>query len=114
MPVRRQKPDELYTIIENFCLGQRRLEIFGNQPRRGWVTVDGSFAYTNFLPHLYAHLFRDGHLLASTNEIEFLRPRSPSSSVRGSMRSPTGTRMRMPPPAQTFGLGPFYDPTRPW
>ena len=37
-----RKPPEMYTLIENFCLGTRRLEIFGKAPeslRRGWVTV---------------------------------------------------------------------------
>ncbi|CDO70412.1 hypothetical protein BN946_scf184999.g53 [Trametes cinnabarina] len=35
------KPPEMYTLIENFCLGLRRLEIFGRArtARRGWVTV---------------------------------------------------------------------------
>lgn len=39
-----RKPPEMYTLIENFCLGTRRLEIFGRVPsslRRGWVTVVG-------------------------------------------------------------------------
>lgn len=37
------KPPEMYTLIENFCLGVRRLEIFGRarSVRRGWVTVLG-------------------------------------------------------------------------
>ncbi|KAG5645616.1 hypothetical protein DXG03_005607 [Asterophora parasitica] len=36
-----RKPPEMYTVIENFCLGLRRLEIFGRPSslRRGWVTV---------------------------------------------------------------------------
>ncbi|KIM23587.1 hypothetical protein M408DRAFT_77403 [Serendipita vermifera MAFF 305830] len=36
-----RKPPELYALIENFCLGTRRLEIFGRASslRRGWVTV---------------------------------------------------------------------------
>ncbi|KAF8875719.1 MT-A70-domain-containing protein, partial [Gymnopilus junonius] len=36
-----RKPPEMYTLIENFCLGLRRLEIFGrlSSLRRGWVTV---------------------------------------------------------------------------
>jgi hypothetical protein len=36
-----RKPPEMYTLIENFCLGMRRLEIFGKLTslRRGWVTV---------------------------------------------------------------------------
>ena len=39
-----RKPPEMYTLIENFCLGTRRLEIFGRASsslRRGWVTVLG-------------------------------------------------------------------------
>jgi len=36
-----RKPPELYSLIENFCLGMRRLEVFGRSSslRRGWVTV---------------------------------------------------------------------------
>jgi len=36
-----RKPPEMYTLIENFCLGFRRLEIFGRPSslRRGWITV---------------------------------------------------------------------------
>ncbi|OJA20943.1 hypothetical protein AZE42_03495 [Rhizopogon vesiculosus] len=37
-----RKPPEMYTLIENFCLGTRRLELFGrvcSSLRRGWVTV---------------------------------------------------------------------------
>ncbi|KAF8762041.1 Oxysterol-binding protein [Rhizoctonia solani] len=36
-----RKPPEMYSLIENFCLGTRRLEIFGKLTslRRGWVTV---------------------------------------------------------------------------
>lgn len=35
------KPPELYQIIENFCLGTRRLELFGRNRnlRRGWLTI---------------------------------------------------------------------------
>ncbi|TCD60840.1 hypothetical protein EIP91_009418 [Steccherinum ochraceum] len=35
------KPEESYTLIENFCLGLRRLELFGRARtlRRGWVSV---------------------------------------------------------------------------
>ena len=36
-----RKPPEMYQLIENFCLGTRRLELFGryHSLRRGWVTV---------------------------------------------------------------------------
>jgi N6-adenosine-specific RNA methylase IME4 len=35
------KPPELFTLIENFCLGTRRVELFGTRKslRRGWLTV---------------------------------------------------------------------------
>ena len=35
------KPPEMYTLLENFCLGLRRLEVFGRARtvRRGWVTA---------------------------------------------------------------------------
>jgi mRNA (2'-O-methyladenosine-N6-)-methyltransferase len=38
----------MYSLIENFCLGTRRLEIFGKQTslRRGWVTVLSANAAT--------------------------------------------------------------------
>lgn len=29
----------MYSIIENLCLGTRRLDLFGTRPRRGWVTA---------------------------------------------------------------------------
>lgn len=37
----RAKPPELYSLIENFCLGTRRVELFGNNRniRRGWLTI---------------------------------------------------------------------------
>jgi len=36
-----RKPPEMHSLIENFCLGSRRLEIFGRASslRRGWVTL---------------------------------------------------------------------------
>lgn len=38
---RSRKPPEMYTLIENFCLGGRRLEAFGrpHSLRPGWVTL---------------------------------------------------------------------------
>lgn len=35
------KPPEMYTLIENFCLGLRRLELFGRARtlRKGWVSA---------------------------------------------------------------------------
>ena len=35
------KPPEMYTLVESFCLGLRRLELFarGKTLRRGWISV---------------------------------------------------------------------------
>lgn len=40
------KPPELQTLIENFCLGTRRLHLYGSPHslRRGWLTVGSDFA----------------------------------------------------------------------
>lgn len=36
-----KKPEELYDVIERFCLGRRRLELFGeiHNIREGWLTI---------------------------------------------------------------------------
>ena len=40
-----EKPEEIYIIVERlkvyfrFCLGRRRLNLFGKHPRNGWVTI---------------------------------------------------------------------------
>uniref|UniRef100_V5E6M5 Uncharacterized protein n=1 Tax=Kalmanozyma brasiliensis (strain GHG001) TaxID=1365824 RepID=V5E6M5_KALBG len=41
LPDMISKPPELYQTIENFCLGTRRLELFGRNRnlRRGWLTI---------------------------------------------------------------------------
>ncbi len=31
-----RKPEELYDIIERFCLGRRRIELFGEVSGEGW------------------------------------------------------------------------------
>ncbi|AAW45497.1 transcription regulator, putative [Cryptococcus deneoformans JEC21] len=86
-------PPYLYTLIENFCLGTRRLEIFGrpNLARRGWVTAglepfssSSSTADQNnvqlFDPQSYPSLVpeSDGKpILPFSPEIDQLRPKSP-------------------------------------
>ncbi|WIA36475.1 hypothetical protein OEZ86_007775 [Tetradesmus obliquus] len=91
-----EKPEELYDIIERFCAGRRRLELFGEDRniRQGWVTVGRAITQSTFRPQAYLHHFRnedgvpyDEHrgrpppgvpvLVPSTAEIEELRPRSP-------------------------------------
>lgn len=78
----KDKPTEIFHIIEHFCLGKRRLHLFGRDStlRPGWLTVGSELSASNFDPRLYASNFtRDpnGLLLGSTEEIERLRPKSP-------------------------------------
>ncbi|RIB28629.1 MT-A70-domain-containing protein [Gigaspora rosea] len=75
------KPEELYHIIEHFCLGRRRLELFGEDHniRPGWLTIGTGLSSSNFDATTYASYFNEpsGYLLGSTAEIENLRPKSP-------------------------------------
>ncbi|KAF7320890.1 hypothetical protein HMN09_00175600 [Mycena chlorophos] len=106
-----RKPPEMYTLIENFCLGTRRLELFGRAPsslRRGWVTAlspgqetrvprEGT-VYTDegAVAGPWNHASWDADIKTLANggkfvvpmsaEIETLRPKSP---VRGG--GPPGT-----------------------
>lgn len=95
-----RKPEELYQVIERFCLGRRRLELFGEDHniREGWVTVGKSLTASNFNAQVYASNFRgpDGNvfvenpgsrlmigapnLLPYDKEIDALRPKSPEKS----------------------------------
>ncbi|KAL8273535.1 hypothetical protein Esti_002601 [Eimeria stiedai] len=91
-----EKPAEIYDIIERFCLGRRRLELFGLQRnvRDGWLTIGKAVKETNFNPQLYlswfegeaafpeAQDFVGGRLLGSTEEIESLRPKSPPREIK--------------------------------
>eukprot|EP00878_Enallax_costatus_P021350 GHUV01022599.1.p1 GENE.GHUV01022599.1~~GHUV01022599.1.p1 ORF type:complete len:485 (+),score=113.06 GHUV01022599.1:720-2174(+) len=95
-----EKPKELYEIIERFCNGRRRLELFGEDHNlwEGWVTVGKSISQTTFKKQAYLNHFRTGDgviydehrggkpppgsvvLVPSSDEIEQLRPRSPPPS----------------------------------
>jgi len=103
-----RKPPETYTLIENFCLGTRRLEIFGrarSSLRRGWVTVlaegehelvpdllrdrvtsvpDGARAWERDdweeMAKRLAAIGGGRCIVPNTQEIETLRPKSPVRS----------------------------------
>jgi hypothetical protein len=70
-----RKPEELYLMIEHFCLGRRRLELFGSDHniRRGWLTLGLGISTSNYAAALYQSYFEqmwpDGvpsYLLGST------------------------------------------------
>lgn len=77
------KPKELYDIIERFCLGRKRIELFGNQQnlRPGWLTLGKDLpSDSNFKHQAYNALFAEphAHYVSTTGEIELLRPKSPT------------------------------------
>eukprot|EP00927_Polykrikos_kofoidii_P023968 TRINITY_DN21890_c0_g1_i1.p1 TRINITY_DN21890_c0_g1~~TRINITY_DN21890_c0_g1_i1.p1 ORF type:complete len:533 (+),score=91.20 TRINITY_DN21890_c0_g1_i1:39-1637(+) len=95
------KPVELYETIEHFCLGRRRLELFGldRNMRDGWLTLGRRLTTTNWNKARYLSWFEgDGHwpevqdhlggkLVGTVPEIETLRPKSPVRSGRQGRRS---------------------------
>ncbi len=86
-----EKPHELYKIIERFCLGRKRLELFGEDHniRSGWLTIGNKLSSSNFDLDKYNSWFvgdgmypelqtyEGGRYVGCTQEIENLRPRSP-------------------------------------
>jgi hypothetical protein len=90
------KPTELYAIMEHFCNGRRRLELFGEDTniRRGWLTLGQSLSSSNHDPAEWARNFEgtvesynfddevpqilSNHLNGTTPQIESLRPKSPT------------------------------------
>ncbi|KAG6868658.1 hypothetical protein C0993_012463 [Termitomyces sp. T159_Od127] len=115
-----RKPPEMYTLVENFCLGLRRLEIFGRPSslRRGWVTVmaDGQYERLPTGGDARGTIHVDGEdgglaskwdresweeaikersggsktVVPMTSEIEALRPKSPFRPGQTSNSNPSG------------------------
>lgn len=76
------KPQEIFHIIEHFCLGRRRLYLFGrdNTVRPGWITVGPDLGGSNFDKEQYKSLFditTNTNLTGSSERIELLRPKTP-------------------------------------
>lgn len=76
------KPEELFRIVEHFCLGRRRLHVFGNDHtiRPGWLTVGPDLTSSNYSTEQYHSFFSDSpdsYLVGNTELIEQLRPKSP-------------------------------------
>jgi len=110
------KPIELYETIEHFCLGRRRLELFGRDRnlRDGWLTLGNGLTTDNWDKETYlkwfegdiqwpeAKDFKGGKLLGSVAEIETLRPKSPVRPGRKRSRS-LSPRRRMAGPSTGAG-----------
>jgi mRNA (2'-O-methyladenosine-N6-)-methyltransferase len=76
-----KKPNEIFNIIEHFCLGKRRLYLFGREDsiRPGWLTVGPALSDTYFDRELFRSSFETGSgiLTGTSDRIEILRPRTP-------------------------------------
>ncbi|XP_035206819.1 N6-adenosine-methyltransferase non-catalytic subunit-like [Stegodyphus dumicola] len=82
------KPEEIFHIIEHFCLGRRRLHIFGRDVtvRPGWLTIGPALTNSNFNGETYNSYFNKGpndYLTGCTDRIEALRPKSPPPKSKG-------------------------------
>ena len=87
-----EKPVELYRVIERFCMGRKRIELFGEDrnKRSGWLTLGKSLSNSNFNLEKYNNYFKGdlcypevegyegGRYVGCSLEIEGLRPRSPT------------------------------------
>ncbi|KAJ3615311.1 hypothetical protein NHX12_018879 [Muraenolepis orangiensis] len=77
---------EIFHIIEHFCLGLRRLHLFGRDStiRPGWLTVGPTLTNSNFNAEAYAAHFAlpNTHLSGCTEDIERLRPKSPQAKLK--------------------------------
>ncbi|KAK2197364.1 bifunctional DNA methylase [Babesia duncani] len=86
------KPAEIFDIIDRFCLGRRKLEIFGNDDsiRDGWITLSPALSDTKYNAEEYKtwtdgnvcwpeiQNYKGGRLMGTSEEIELLRPKSPT------------------------------------
>eukprot|EP00301_Raphidiophrys_heterophryoidea_P026789 c9327_g1_i1.p1 GENE.c9327_g1_i1~~c9327_g1_i1.p1 ORF type:complete len:323 (-),score=86.40 c9327_g1_i1:189-1157(-) len=87
------KPRELYDVIQHFCLGRRRLELFGEDHniRPGWVTLGMSLTSSDFDVERYKAMFPEGQeYLPIAPEIEDLRPKSPPRKQTNPMQMQFG------------------------
>jgi N6-adenosine-specific RNA methylase IME4 len=101
---RLEKPSEIYDIIERFCLGRRRLQLFTNDkdkpPRPGWFVVSKNAIGSNYDPLEYKrwlsgdltdlNTYIGGDVIGTTPEIEERRPKSPKKSTPGQMSMGSG------------------------
>ncbi|CAG2066623.1 unnamed protein product [Timema podura] len=80
------KPVEIFHIIEHFCLGRRRLHVFGRDStiRPGWLTIGPELTNSNFNVDVYSSYFSTGQATTGcTERIEALRPKSPPPKGKG-------------------------------
>jgi mRNA m6A methyltransferase non-catalytic subunit len=77
-----EKPQEIFHIIEHFCLGRRRLHLFGRDStiRAGWLTLGPELTNSNYNASQYSQYFDSNTTTGSTERISMLRPKSPPAT----------------------------------
>lgn len=91
-PGSTRKPEELYDIIERFCLGRRKIELFADNHsiRDGWFSLGADLSGSNYNHDEYNSWFAGepsldsffgGAYTGTSVEIENLRPKSPKNST---------------------------------
>ncbi|KAL1465198.1 hypothetical protein WDU94_004787 [Cyamophila willieti] len=91
-----EKPVEIFHIMEHFCLGRRRLHIFGRDStiRPGWLTIGPDLTNSNFNADTYASYFINGYISTGcTERIEALRPKSPPPKNKTALAARGGRGM---------------------
>lgn len=84
----REKPAQIYALIERFCNSQRRIELFAQRMRPGWVTHMEKLepGCKRFDPQEYDAF---PVWVPSCDEIERLRPKSPKMTPNFSPKTPS-------------------------
>ncbi|KAG8700263.1 hypothetical protein FRC08_004799 [Ceratobasidium sp. 394] len=129
-----RKPPETYSLIENFCLGTRRLEIFGklSSLRKGWVTALSANAGAPSAPKqggaptdatpipwdkatwdAGVHRENGKCVVPSSQEIEILRPKSPLRGPPNNAPNMPNMSNTKPPFSQQFPPQPSPHPQTP-
>lgn len=107
------KPPELYDMIERFCLGTRRLELFGTNRnvRRGWLTVGADLGGPGMPPDAmpFDPVQYLGQFVLDAPQCPLpyrhnLVPYSPLCEMLRP-RTPPGREPRAPQPRQLIGQG---------
>ncbi|KAH3869156.1 hypothetical protein DPMN_032317 [Dreissena polymorpha] len=94
----KDKPVEIFHMIEHFCLGRRRLHIFARDStiRPGWLSIGSELTSSNYEKEIYMSYFKGDQSLTTgcTEEIERLRPKSPvnKNKPQGMANAPRGGR----------------------
>ena len=111
-----EKPAEIFSIIEHFCLGRRRLYLFGDDStvRPGWLTLGPDLSSSNYSKETYNNYFEktDDLVLGFHQEIDSLRPKSPPPKVKQPRQPPAqAPPVSMQPAYGMAHMNPGYPPT---